>query len=258
MSSIFKKVFIGAFIFTTLSSSFAGFWESVTPYRGPKRDVITLIITGNYKHPLVIAQLLQDETKQPYLLLPAANGKGIFFNPPRERSEAALEISEVNLARFIRFLNPKQIVILGDDRYVAEKYRKMIDKDTPVIAIRCDNWQLIADRVSILLDASNVGYDYKQLGQQLNSRLYKPTKTKETKLDTELETPVPVKDTALETPVPVKETAVDEIIVDKKADADIAEKAATEAKETVAPEKADLKEPEVDMPKDTPKLIDDK
>ena len=106
MSSIFKKVFIGAFIFTTLSSSFAGFWESITPYRGPKRDVITLIVTGNYKHPLVIAQLLQDETKQPYLLLPAANGKGIFFNPPRERSEAALEISEVNLARFIRFLNP--------------------------------------------------------------------------------------------------------------------------------------------------------
>lgn len=246
MSSIFKKVFIGAFIFTTLSSSFAGFWESITPYRGPKRDVITLIITANYKHPLVIAQLLQDQTKQPYLLLPATNGKGIFFNPPRERSEAALEIREVNLARFIRFLNPKQIVILGDDRYVAEKYRKMIDKDTPVIAIRGDNWQLIADRISILLDADNVGYDYKQLGQQLNSGLYKPTKLKEF----ELETPVPV--TELETPVPVKDTAVDDIIVDKKADADLAEKDTTEAKETV------VKEPEVALPKDTPELISDK
>jgi len=252
MNSILKKVFIGAFIFTTLSSSFADFWESITPYRGPKRDVITLVITGNYKHPLVIAQLLQDETKQPYLLLPATNGKGIFFNPPRERSEAALEISEVNLARFIRFLNPKQIVILGDDRYVAEKYRKMIGKDTPVIAISGDNWQLVADRVSILLDANNVGYDYKQLGQQLNSGLYKPTKQKEF----ELEAPAPVKE--LETPAPAKDIVVEDIIVDKKADADIAEKDATDAKETVAPTKAEIKEPEVVIPKDTPKLIKDK
>jgi hypothetical protein len=243
MSSIFKRVFIGAFIFTTLSSSFAGFWEAITPYRGPKRDVITLIITANYKHPLVIAQLLQDETKQPYLLLPAANGKGIFFNPPRERSEAALEIREVNLARFIRFLNPKQIVILGDDRYVAEKYRKMIDKNTPVIAIHCDNWQLIADRVSILLDASNVGDDYKKLGYQLNSSLYKPTKLKEFKSDA---------------PVPVKDIVIDDIVIDKKVDADVAKKDTKDVKETAAPKKTDIKEPELNMPKDTPKLIKDK
>ena len=51
MSSILKKVFIGAVIFSTLTSSFADFWEDITPYRGPKRDVITLIITSNYKHP---------------------------------------------------------------------------------------------------------------------------------------------------------------------------------------------------------------
>ena len=227
MNSIFKRVFIGAFIFTALSSSFADFWETITPYRGPKRDVITLMITGNYKHPLVIAQLVQDQTKQPYLLLPAANGKGIFFNPPRERSESALEIREVNLARFIRFLNPKQIVILGDERYVADKYRKMIDKNTPVIAISGDNWQLVADRVSILLDASNVGYDYKQLGQQLNSGLYKPTKIKEFELEPELEIPVPVKDTTID----------DDIVVDKNADADLVEKDTTEIKETVAPKK---------------------
>ena len=243
MSRILKRVFIAAFIFTTISSCFADFWDAITPYRGPKRDVITLMITANYKHPLVITQLIQTETKQPYLLLPAINGKGIFFNPPPERSKEALEINEVNLARFIKFLNPRQIVIFGDTQYVPEKYRKMIAKEIPVITIEGNNWMRIADRASILLDARNAYYDYKKLGQQLDSGLlYKPKKTRPVSDE-------PVKDIDVE-------TNVDDIVIDKKAD----EKDAKEElgkQEAVAPENT-VKEPEVAMPKSTPKLINDK
>lgn len=250
MSKMLKRVLVGTFIFTTLTSCFADFWETITPYRGPKRDVITLMITSNYKHPLVIAQLVQGETKQPYLLLPAINGKGIFFNPPRERSEAALEINEINLARFIKFVNPKQIVILGGAEYVPEKYRKMIAKDIPVITIEGSNWQKIADRVSILLDASNVGDDYKKLGQQLNSSLYKPKNTKPA-------WDKPAKD------IPVKDIDVDDIVIDKKTDA-VKKEVATDKKndtvkkEIVEPKAKTIKEPEIDMPKSTAKLIKDK
>jgi hypothetical protein len=243
MNSILKKVFIGAFIVTTLTSSFADFWEDITPYRGPKRDVITLIITSNYKHPLVIAQLLQDETKQPYLLLPAINGKGIFFNPPRERSEEALEINEVNLGRFISFLNPKEIVILGNRQYVSEKYRKMIAKDIPVITIEGNDWQKIADRVSILLDARNVAYDYKKLGQELNSNLYKPKRTNSRVNEV-------VQDIA------VKDIDVDDIVIDKSEKAPKEVKEST--KEAVDPKAEVIKEPKAVMPKSTPELIKDK
>lgn len=246
MSSILKRAFIVAFIFTTLSSSFADFWETITPYRGPKRDVITLMITANYKHPLVITQLIQETTKQPYLLLPAINSKGIFFNPPRERSEEALEINEENLARFIKFLNPKQIVIFGDKQYVADKYRKMIAKEIPVITIEGSNWERIAERASILLDARNASSDYKKLAQQLNSGLlYKPKKTK-------AKVEEPVKDIDLK-------TDVDSIVIDKKPEAKDA-KAEAGKKEAVAPKAkaSTVKEPEVDMPKKTPKLIKDK
>ena len=249
MNSILKRALVGAFIFTTLSSSFADFWEDITPYRGPKRDVITLIITSNYKHPLVIAQLLQEETKQPYLLLPAINGKGIFFNPPRARSDEALEINEENLERFIKFLNPKQIVILGDTQYVSDKYRKMIAKDIPLITIQGNNWQKIADRVSILLDARNVSYDYKKLGQELNSGLYKPKRTKAI-LDE------PVKD------IDVKDMDVEDIVADKTSAKIIDEKDAKAIKEdsekAVELKAVVIKEPEVLMPKKTPTLIKDK
>ena len=242
MSSILKKVFFGAVIFSTLTSCFADFWEDITPYRGPKRDVITLIITSNYKHPLVIAQLLQDDTKQPYLLLPAINGKGIFFNPPRERSEEALEINEANMARFISFLNPKQIVILGGKEYVADKYRKMISKDIPLITIEGDDWIKISERVSILLDARNVAYDYKKLGRELNSSLYKPKRTR------------PNVDKPVEY-IAVKDIDLDEIIVDKKADTIKNKDVKEGSKEAVDPKAELVKEPEVVMPKSTPELI---
>ena len=243
MSSNSKKLILVAFIFTftAVNCAFADFWDALNPYRSPKNSIVTLVVTGNYKHPLLIAQLIQQETKQPYLLVPAASGKGIFFNPPRKRSEAALEIREANLARFIRFISPKQIVILGDKRYVAEKYRKMIDKNIPVITVTGNNWQRIADRLSILLAASNVGDDYKELGQQLNSGLYKPTKNNKP-----LDAPAPVK------PIEIK-------------DADLGAKD-TAAPATPAPaftpkaktEPTTVKEPEPLLPKNTPKMIETK
>ncbi|MBU8901515.1 MAG: hypothetical protein KOO69_02130 [Victivallales bacterium] len=244
MSNILKKVFFGAVVFSTISSCFADFWEDITPYRGPKRDVITLIITSNYKHPLVIAQLLQDDTKQPYLLLPAINGKGIFFNPPRERSEEALEINEENLARFISFLNPKQIVILGGNEYVADKYRKMIAKEIPLITIEGDDWVKISERVSILLDARNVAYDYKKLGRELNSSLYKPKRTRNI--------------STAPSDGPVKDIDLDEIIVEKKADTIETKDVKEGTKEAIDPKAELLKEPEIVMPKSTPELIKDK
>jgi hypothetical protein len=233
MSSIYKKVFIAAAVFFTLNCAFADFWESITPYRGPKKDVITLIVTANYKHPLIIAQLIQQETKQPYLLLPSANTKGIFFNPPPKRSLEALQINESNLTRFIRFLNPKQIVILGDERYVSKKYREMIDKNIPVLRVSGDDWQRIANTLAILLYAHNLGDDYKEICDQIKKGLYKPTKSdSKTSPDT---------------------IAAEELVVEETQPALKEETAKTDA-----PEKAPVKEAEAAMPEKGATLIQDK
>lgn len=225
MNSIFKKVFIAAAVLFTFNCAFAGFLEAITPYRGPKRDIITLIVTANYKHPLIIAQLLQHEIKQPYLLLPSTKTQGIFFNPPPKRSRDALEIREANLARFIRFLNPKQILILGDVRYVPEKYRNMIDKNIPIICVSGDDWQRIADTLGVLLSAHNLSDNYKGIQEQLKGGLYQPTKA-----DSQ---------TSPETVI------AEELVIDDKKN---------DAVKTAEP----AKEPEAPMPEKTPKLIQDK
>lgn len=149
-------------------------WDFLKPYRGKKRDIITLVITSNYKNSRMMADLIQAENKQPYILLPATGQTKIFFCPrPGERS---LEIQEADLPRFIKYINPQRILILGDNSYVPEKYRKLIDQNQTVISVKNQNWFEAAEQVEELLDLSNLSYDFKKLSDKLESgTLYKST-----------------------------------------------------------------------------------
>ena len=44
-----KLIALLAMLVIGSGSVFAGFWDWSTPYQGPDKDVITLVITGNYK-----------------------------------------------------------------------------------------------------------------------------------------------------------------------------------------------------------------
>jgi hypothetical protein len=169
-----KSIILGiAALFLTFSA-FAGFWDWSTPYRGPDQDIITLVITGNYAKSRLLADIIQDETKQPYILLPAGGKGKIFFCPARNKP--SLEILESDLERFMKFVNPQQIIVLGDTSYVPEKYLKMIDPDQTVIVVKNRNWNQAAKRLGKLLDATNLSYDFKRLSGELESgQLYKPT-----------------------------------------------------------------------------------
>lgn len=149
-------------------------WTGI--YRGPRYDLITLMITANYTKPRLLADLIQKDTKQPYILLPAKGQKRIFFCPPPSR-QPAMEILESDLKRFIKFCNPKQILVIGDKRYVPKKFLKMIDPNQTVWIVSNDNWIQAARSVAKLLDLTNLAYDYKKLCEKLDGgQLYRPTK----------------------------------------------------------------------------------
>ena len=76
-----KLIALLAMLVIGSGSVFAGFWDWSTPYQGPDKDVITLVITGNYKTSRTMAELIQYETRQPFILLPYSGAKGIFFCP---------------------------------------------------------------------------------------------------------------------------------------------------------------------------------
>jgi len=147
-------------IIENIKQGFNDVIEMVTPYRGPKKDITNLIITSNYVKSKMLAELIQFETKQPYILLPAAGQDKIYFCPAHGKKPQ--EIKEEKLARFIKFVNPRQILVLGDKTYVPEKYIKMIDENQTLWVVSNRNWNQTAKSVGKLLDLGNLAPDFKR------------------------------------------------------------------------------------------------
>jgi len=147
-------------------------WNSL----GPKRKIITVIFSGNYKSSRLMADLIQNECRQPYILFPAVDGDSrIFYCPPTNKGNS-LQIREDLFNEFIRQLNPKRIIVLGDERYVPRRYIDMLDGTIPIVRIEGRSWNRVAEELTFLLNLSNLGKDYKRLREQLltDDRLYRP------------------------------------------------------------------------------------
>ncbi len=174
-------------------SSFAGFWDWTQPYQGPKKDIVNLIITGNYRDTLLLAQVAQYHTKQPFILLPAKGQNQIFFWPARQNT--AMEIAEKDFSRFISFLNPERIIVIGSTNVVSEKYINMIPRDQTVVVIYNQDWQRVAQSLDAFMREPNISADFTRLKGQLDSGLlYTPTQDKKT------ETVEPAKDAPVSVP----------------------------------------------------------
>jgi len=228
IKSVLSRKFILAAMAVVLTSSAFAFnvRELATPYQGPERDVITLIITSNYKKSRLLAELIQRETKQPILLLPAGDQKGIYFMPSSVK-KPALEIKEENIGKFVELINPQQILVLGDRGFVHQNYIDMIDKKMPVFVVNGRDWVINAKSVAKLLDLNNLASDYARLYHQVEGgKLYKPSET------------TPAEDTAAKA-----DDTKTEVKPEAAKDAKDAKDVKEETKDVTA--KDDVKEPEV-------------
>ena len=143
---------------------------------GPKRELTTLMVTGNYKSTRLLAETVQNENHQPYILLPdpRTNDRRIFFCPPPPA--ASLEIPENRLNEFVRNANPRRIVIFGNENYVPASFERSLDGTIPVIRISGNDWNRIADEVTFILNLSHVDRNYRKLRETMlnDGRIYRP------------------------------------------------------------------------------------
>ncbi|MEA4861892.1 MAG: hypothetical protein AB7F40_08620 [Victivallaceae bacterium] len=156
-----KKIAVTLLLCVFASAAFAGFWDWATPYQGPEKDVITLIITANYQMPRALAEVIQYENRQPILLLPYRGARGIFFMPGGRKQ--ALEIQADQFAQFICFLNPKHIIILGDNRYVSDDYRKLLEFNGFSPITFSGDWFKASRDIAKLLRLQNLETNYKRV-----------------------------------------------------------------------------------------------
>jgi hypothetical protein len=147
----------------------AEFWNR--PFSGPGQKIDTLVVTGNYAKPRIIAELIQADTRQPILLTPADGQDSIYFMPPQKDGGKAMKIPENELTNFINFLGVDQILVLGNSKYVPEKYFDKISKEQTISRITSKNWQRIANTVGKYLNIPNLPGDYKTLSQKMTSNV---------------------------------------------------------------------------------------
>lgn len=174
----FSKLVLCISLFYAATAAFAGFWDWSTPYQGPNKDILTLVVTGNYTKPRLLADLIQEEIRQPYLLLPTQPGGKIFFIPVKGE---ALEVREGDVTKFVKFINPRRILVLGDSSYVPERYLNLIDKFQTIVVIRNKNWNKSAAFIGRILNLTNLADDFGELAAEIDAgELYKPDETLKT------------------------------------------------------------------------------
>ena len=159
---LFGKFLVLFAVLMVSVSVMAEAWE----YHGPKRDIVTLIVCANYEQPRLLAELIQYESRQPYLLIPANDNGDIFFCPPKKLGKEKV-ISRKSFSRTLSFINPEQIIVLGNNNYVPDYYVKALRKIAPVSVVDAETWQAAADVIAPMLNLSKLPRNYRKLSAQL-------------------------------------------------------------------------------------------
>lgn len=166
MSNFTKITLLAVLCLTTLTVSGASWFV-----RGNKYNIDTVIVTGNFKSPRLIAELIQAESRQPYVIVPSSNSKQNYWYLALPKTKG-YAMSEDKFASWIKFSQCRRVIILGDTNCVPEKYAAMIDKSIPVVRIVGD-WNRVAEELTYLLNLSSLKRSYPKLRPQLD-RYYQP------------------------------------------------------------------------------------
>ena len=134
----------------------AGSWDGGDwPKYKQGRVIEYLIITGNYESPRLLAEIIQKESRNPILLLPASGQKSeIFLMLPDGKVPAKVDPDQ--LSAYISGLNPKRIIIIGDSSIVPPEYRLTINQKYEITAFGSKSWSLNAMAADNLFNSNKI------------------------------------------------------------------------------------------------------
>jgi len=125
--------------------------EKKQPFWGYKKHkpLPVLLIVANYRIPRkVIAEYLRSKYDVPYILLPSDPGKPskddqVYFSGGKKNSgELEIALPAPQLSRFIAYLRPETVVILGDDSYINPVYRMAVPDSVRKVEFSNPEWKV--------------------------------------------------------------------------------------------------------------------
>ena len=107
-----------------------------------------------------MAATIMGLTRQPYLVL-TSDGRYFAFLP-----KATQEIPADKIDVYINRLNPKRIVIIGDERYVSRKQEDILRKVNlmriPLVRIYGGDWGRIAEELDDMLNIGSLAREFRR------------------------------------------------------------------------------------------------
>jgi len=160
---MFKRIAVIA-VFCCCCALFAAPWFTHSSRRRPE----TLLVTGNYLSPYMLAETYQGLTNQPYLRI-MEDGRLYMVMAKLVRGVAPRELCGV-----IDNFNLKRIVIIGDERYVSADFEKQLRqtniRKTPIVRVYGDNWLRVAEELDHLLNVGHLSRNFRENLQDAMTR----------------------------------------------------------------------------------------
>ncbi|MBQ7650613.1 MAG: hypothetical protein IJS15_06615 [Victivallales bacterium] len=128
----------------------------------------SLMITGNYVDSRLLAELAQHYSKQPLLVISpdVDGGYQLFFIPT---SNEATAIRPDEFAEIIKYINPKRIIVIGNDSFVPMKFVDQARTDYAIISLDSDNWSKNAAALGELLKIEKLPALFEEYRKNINS-----------------------------------------------------------------------------------------
>lgn len=151
-----RKKFFGSIILAgfavmlamTLTSCLTSATRSRTRY---------LMITANTFEARLLAELAQYRTSQPVLLYDAPSDKFYFLSGKKE----VTTVESAEFGEFVDFLNPRQVLVLGDAKFVPEKYVTQAAEKFPMITVGSEDWNKNAMTLGRILKVNRIARDFR-------------------------------------------------------------------------------------------------
>ena len=154
------------------------FWKKRPPCslfrKSSRARVKTLIVTGNYLQPRLLAELAQERTKQPvFLFQPEAGGEASRFHF-LHANKMSEEISAAKLMDVAVLLNPKTVIVLGDDTCVPAASVAELRKEYSVMVLNSDDWEKNAQTLGAYLELPRLQRDFRDLKGRYDDNVLTP------------------------------------------------------------------------------------
>jgi len=121
-------------------------------------NIDTVIITCNLKESRALAEHLQYRNRQLIMLLPSNSADNkIYVSGPENQ---IMHIDESKFSSFIDFIDPKNVIVLGNEVYVPKSYTSRIHPSIRSYNFDDKDWQLIAWQLEELTGLDGLAEDY--------------------------------------------------------------------------------------------------